>query len=120
MDMTHVFDPEYIKLAKMVGQAQGLKLNEGVYFYMTGPQYETPAEIRAIRALGGDVVGMSTAPECIVARHAGMRTLGISLVTNMAAGVLDQPLTEEEVLREAEKAKGYFSKLILGFLEEAN
>ncbi|MDR1538858.1 MAG: purine-nucleoside phosphorylase [Clostridiales bacterium] len=115
-DMSHIFDASYLKLAKEIGSEQGLLLKEGVYFYMTGPQYETPAEIRAIRVLGGDVVGMSTAPECLAANHCGMRTLGISLVTNMAAGILDEPLTEEEVLSEAEKAKGYFSKLVLEFL----
>ncbi len=115
-DMSHTFDTDYIELAKKVGEEQGLKLKEGVYFYMTGPQYETPAEIRAIRTMGGDVVGMSTVPECIVANHAGMKILGVSLVTNMAAGVLDKALSEEEVLEEAAKARDYFSNLLMGFL----
>ncbi|MDR1639909.1 MAG: purine-nucleoside phosphorylase [Clostridiales bacterium] len=119
-DMSRIFDPEYAKIIKRIGETEGQEIKDGVYFYMTGPQYETPAEIRAIRILGGDLVGMSTAPECLAARHMGMRTLGLSLVTNMAAGVLDQPLSEEEVLREAEKAKARFSRLVLGFLKEAD
>ncbi len=117
-DMTFTFSKDFRTLAKAMGKKQGLDLKEGVYFYTTGPQYETPAEIKAIRMMGGDMVGMSTVPECLTARHCGMEILGISLVTNMAAGVLDQPLTEEEVLREAAKAAGYFSKLILDFLAE--
>ncbi len=119
-DMSYTFDKDYRELAQEAGKEQGLVLKEGVYFYTTGPQYETPAEIRAIRILGGDVVGMSTVPECLTANHMGLKILGISLVTNMAAGVLDQPLSEKEVLDEAEKARGYFSKLILNFLEKAN
>jgi purine-nucleoside phosphorylase len=118
-DMSYLFDAEYRSLFKSIGAKNGVELNEGVYFYTTGPQYETPAEIRAIRILGGDVVGMSTAPEVIAARHCGMRILGVSLVTNMAAGVLDKPLSEQEVLDEAEKAKGIFTRLILEFLEAA-
>ena len=118
-DMSYTFDRDYRELAKLIAKGQGMDLKEGVYFYTTGPQYETPAEIRAIRALGGDVVGMSTAPECIAANHMGMKILGVSLVTNMAAGVLDAPLSEREVLEEAEKARGYFSELILSFIERA-
>jgi len=118
-DMSYTFDRGYRHLLKQIGKEHGLNLREGVYFYMTGPQYETPAEIRAVRVLGGDVVGMSTVPECIAANHAGMRILGISLVTNMAAGVVDAPLTEQEVLDEAEKARGYFSRLVLDFTERA-
>ena len=116
-DMGRVFDRDYIRLAKEIAGEQGLALKEGVYFYATGPQYETPAEIRAFRTLGGDVVGMSTVHECICAAHAGMKILGISLVTNMAAGVLDQPLSEEEVIREAEAARDRFSRLLLAFLQ---
>jgi purine-nucleoside phosphorylase len=116
-DMSYVFDREYISLLKELAAEQNTKLHEGVYFYATGPQYETPAEIKAFRILGGDVVGMSTVHECTTANHAGMKILGISLVTNMAAGVLEQKLTEEEVLEAGEKAKGYFAKLIISFLE---
>ncbi len=115
-DMTYTFDKDYRDLALKIGKEQGMDLKEGVYFYTVGPQYETPAEIKAIRVLGGDVVGMSTVPECLAANHIGMKILGISLVTNMAAGVLDQPLSEQEVLDEGAKAKDYFSKFLLEFL----
>ena len=117
-DMSHVFDREYLNLIKQIAGEQDMTLREGVYFYTTGPQYETPAEIRAFRLLGADVVGMSTVHECICAAHAGMTILGISLVTNMAAGVLDKPLSEEEVIREAEAAKDRFSRLLLAFLQK--
>ena len=116
-DMSKVFDREFISVLKSAASDMGERIREGVYFYMTGPQFETPAEIRAIRTLGADVVGMSTVPECIVANHAGIRILGITLVTNMAAGMLDQPLSAEEVLEAGEKAKEKFSRLILRFLE---
>ena len=118
-DMGHVFDRGYLDLIGEIAREQGTTLRQGVYFYATGPQYETPAEIRAFRILGGDVVGMSTVHECFCAAHAGMKILGISLVTNMAAGVLDQPLSEEEVIREAEAAKDRFSRLLLTFLQRA-
>jgi len=118
-DMTYVFDRDYLKLIKKIAAEQGLTLREGVYFYATGPQYETPAEIRAFRLLGADLVGMSTAPECICAAHAGMRILGISLVTNMAAGVLDKPLSETEVIEAANAAADRFSRLLLTFLQRA-
>jgi purine-nucleoside phosphorylase len=117
-DMTYVFDKDYLKLIKEVAKEQDITLREGVYFYVTGPRYETPAEIRAFRLLGADVVGMSTVPECISAAHAGMKILGISLVTNMAAGVLDKPLSEKEVLEAAHAAQDRFSRLILTFLEK--
>ena len=117
-DMSYVFDRGYIQLLKETASEQGVTLKEGVYFYSTGPQYETPAEIRAFRLLGADVVGMSTVHECIAAAHAGMKILGISLVTNMAAGVLDRPLTEQEVLDEAALAQERFSRLLLGFLQK--
>ena len=116
-DMSRVFDREYISILLDIAREQGTPLREGVYFYATGPQYETPAEIRAFRFLGGDVVGMSTVQECMAAAHTGMRILGVSLVTNMAAGVLDKPLSEEDVLREAEAAKDRFSRLLLAFLQ---
>lgn len=116
-DMSHVFDRDYINLLKEIAKEQGVILREGVYFYATGPQYETPAEIRAFRLLGGDVVGMSTVHECICAAHAGMKILGISLVTNMAAGVLDKPLTEKEVIDEAMASQGRFSRLLTAFLQ---
>ena len=116
-DASHLYTPRLQALAREVAAAQGLPLREGVYFYCFGPQYETPAEIRAVRALGGDAVGMSTAPEVIVAAHCGMEVLGFSLMTNMAAGILDQPLSEQEVLDAAEAARETFSALVLGCLE---
>ena len=116
-DMTYVFDRDLRETFKAVAAAQGESVAEGVYFYMTGPQYETPAEIRAIRALGGDAVGMSTVPEVIAANHCGMKILGVSLVTNMAAGVLDQPLSGQEVIEAANAASARFEKLMIAFLE---
>jgi purine-nucleoside phosphorylase len=115
-DMTHVFDRDYLRLIREIAAEQGITVREGVYFCATGPQYETPAEIRAFRLLGADLVGMSTVYECISAAQAGMRILGISLVTNMAAGGLDKPLTEEEVIEEALAAQDRFSSLLLTFL----
>jgi purine-nucleoside phosphorylase len=100
------------ELAKAEAEKQGIDLKEGVYFYATGPQFETPAEIRAMRILGGDAVGMSTVTEAITAAHCGMEVLGISLITNMAAGVLDQPVTTEEVDLEGRKAKDKLERLI--------
>lgn len=97
-DMSAAYDPELRKLAREVAWELGLSLKEGVYLAALGPSYETPAEIRAFRAWGADLVGMSTVPEVIAARHAGMRVLGISLVTNLAAGVSATPLSHEEVL----------------------
>ncbi|MGI6665635.1 MAG: purine-nucleoside phosphorylase [Christensenellaceae bacterium] len=117
-DMSHVFSPGLRNTAKSIAAEMSLSLQEGVYFYFTGPQYETPAEIRAVRMLGADAVGMSTVPECIAARHAGMEILGVSLVTNMAAGVLNQTLSEAEVLKSAAQAKPYFSAFILRCLDK--
>ena len=95
-----------------------IPLREGVYFYCYGPQYETPAEVRAARILGADAVGMSTAPEVIVAGHCGMQVLGFTLLSNMAAGILDQPLSEQEVLDAAEACKDKFSRLVLSCLKK--
>uniref|UniRef100_UPI003FED744A phosphorylase family protein n=2 Tax=Oscillospiraceae TaxID=216572 RepID=UPI003FED744A len=87
-------------------------LRQGVYMYFPGPQYETPAEVRAARVLGADAVGMSTVPEAIVAAHCGMDVLGFTLCTNMGAGVLDQPLSSDEVLAAAATAGPQFSALV--------
>ena len=116
-DMSTVYTPALRDLARQAAQETDVHLNEGVYMYFPGPQYETPAEIRAARLLGADAVGMSTVPEAIAARHCGMDILGFSLATNMAAGILDQPLTEQEVLETGEACKAMFSKLMLRVLQ---
>ena len=116
-DASKLYTPRLQTLARQVAAQQGISLREGVYFYCYGPQYETPAEVRAARILGGDAVGMSTAPEVIVAGHCGMEVLGFTLLSNMAAGILDQPLSEQEVLDAAAAAKDRFSALILGCLK---
>ena len=116
-DMTHIYPEALRHTARKAASELGLTLREGVYFYCTGPQYETPAEIRAVRLLGGDAVGMSTVPEAIAARHCGMNTLGISLITNMAAGILDVLLSEQEVLDAAAEASKRFTALVLRCLE---
>ncbi|MCD7919458.1 MAG: purine-nucleoside phosphorylase [Clostridiales bacterium] len=116
-DSGQVYTPALRALAGQVAAKQGIPVEHGVYLFMPGPQYETPAEIRAARLLGADAVGMSTVPEAVVASHAGMGVLGISLLTNMAAGILDTPLSEEEVLTAAEAGREKFSALVLGCLE---
>lgn len=116
-DMSKVYTPALRELAKKAAAEVGVKLNEGVYMYFPGPQYETPAEIRAARLLGADMAGMSTVPEAIAARHCGMDILGFSLATNMAAGILEQPLSEEEVLETGEACKATFSRLMLQILK---
>ena len=117
-DASHLYTPRLRELARQTAQELGIPLREGVYFYCYGPQYETPAEVRAARVLGGDAVGMSTAPEVIVAGHCGMEVLGLTLLSNMAAGILDQPLSEQEVLDAAEAAKEKFSGLIRACLRK--
>ena len=111
-DMTREFDPELIEIAKKAAAERGLTLREGVYMWFSGPSFETPAEIRMARILGADAVGMSTVPEVIVARHCGMRVLGISCVTNMAAGVDDAPLDHVDVLAVGERVRAGFYGLI--------
>ena len=117
-DMSHVYTPALQTAARQSAKELGLPLREGVYCYFPGPQFETPAEVRAARILGADAVGMSTAPEAITAAHAGMNVLGFTLLSNMAAGILDQPLSGEEVNATAERSKGKFSQLILKCLEK--
>ena len=95
---------------------QGAPIQHGVYVAVLGPSYETPAEIRAFRTLGADAVGMSTAPEAIVARHMGMDVLGISCITNAAAGVFPEPLHHEEVMETARQVKGQFIALLEGII----
>ena len=116
-DMTWVYSRRLGSIARAVAEENGITLREGVYMFFPGPQYETPAEVRAARILGADVCGMSTVPEATVAAHAGMETLGLSLCTNMAAGMLAKPLSGEEVIASADAAAPRFSKLVLGILE---
>jgi purine-nucleoside phosphorylase len=97
-DMSEAYCPRYREIAREVARELGIRLNEGVYAAVLGPSYETPAEIRYLRAIGADLVGMSTVPEVIVANHMGIKALGISCVTNMAAGILPQKISHEEVL----------------------
>lgn len=117
-DSSHLYTPALQDVAREAAAELGISLREGVYMYFPGPQYETPAEIRMARILGGDAVGMSTAPEVIVAAHCGMEVLGFTLLSNMAAGILDQPLSEQEVLDAAAAARERFSALVLNCLKK--
>ena len=117
-DMSKAYSPRMINIAKECFKKHGIKINEGVYISMSGPAYETPAEIRAARVLGADAVGMSTVPEVITANHAGIEVIGISCITNMAAGVLDKPLSHKEVISTAEAVKDKFIKLIKSLIKE--
>lgn len=111
-DMSAAYDRSLQKLAMVCAERVGIDLKNGVYSYCKGPSFESPAEIKALRILGADAVGMSTVPEVIVARHMGMRVLGISCITNMAAGILDQPLTHEEVMETGKSVEQKFSSLV--------
>jgi purine-nucleoside phosphorylase len=111
-DMTAAYDKRFRELTLAEGRLLGINLGEGVYAAVAGPSYETPAEVRYLRSIGADLVGMSTVPEVIAARHSGLRVLGISCVTNAAAGVLDQPLDHKDVLETADRMKGQFTGLL--------
>lgn len=111
-DMSSAYDKEYLQLAREAAEALGLSVQSGVYVGNTGPAYETPAEIRMLRTWGGDAVGMSTVPEVMIANHAKMRVLGISCISNMAAGILDQPLTHDEVIETTDKVKQDFLRFV--------
>lgn len=115
-DMSHVYTPALQSVARQTAAELAIPLREGVYMFFPGPQYETPAEVRAARTLGADAVGMSTVPEAITAAHCGMEVLGFTLCTNMAAGVLDQPLSSDEVLSAAAEAGPRFAALVKGCL----
>lgn len=111
-DMSKAYNPELRELAQQVASEQNVSLQQGVYLAYSGPSYETPAEIRAFRTLGADLVGMSTVPEVIVAHHCGIRVLAISLVTNMAAGILDVKLDEQEVIDTAAQQGAVLQNLV--------
>ena len=115
-DMTGSYSPELRRLAAEVAAEKGRQLQEGVYAAFAGPTYETPAEVRMARAVGADLVGMSTVPEVIAARYLGIEVLGLSMVTNMAAGILDQPLSHEDVVETAARAAPWLSTLLEGIL----
>ena len=118
-DQSYVYDREFISTILSCADELGIQIHKGVYAYTRGPQYETPAEIRALRALGADAVGMSTVAEAIVASHSGMRILAVSCITNYAAGITSNPLSHEEVMTNANNAsknsialmEKFFSKL---------
>lgn len=111
-DMSEAYSKGYREIARAAGKEMGLDLPEGVYAAVPGPSYETPAEIRYLRTIGADLVGMSTIPEAIAANHMGMKVLGISCVTNAAAGVLDRKLNHTEVLEVGERMKGTLIELL--------
>ncbi len=111
-DMSHIYDEELIKLVKECGEELNIKLHQGIYYQMPGPQYESPAEVRTARILGGDAVGMSTGCEAIAARHMGIKVLGISCISNLAAGISPTPLSEQEVIEAGERVAPIFSGLV--------
>jgi purine-nucleoside phosphorylase len=117
-DMTHAYSKEYRTLVLTAAQALGKSVHEGVYAALLGPSYETPAEIRYLRAIGADLVGMSTIPEVIAARQMGIKVLAISCVTNMAAGILDKLISHEEVLETGRRVRGDFVALVRAVLPE--
>jgi purine-nucleoside phosphorylase len=116
-DMTEVYSQRLRAIAHEAARAAGVPVSRGVYVAVHGPSYETPAEIRFLRTIGADAVGMSTVPEAIAARHMGMEVLGLSCITNMAAGVLPQPLDHNEVLATARRVRGSFIALLEGIIE---
>lgn len=119
-DTSETFDKELsYKLKEIIKKHVG-KVQEGVYAYMQGPTFETPAEIRALRILGADSVGMSTVPEAVVANHCGIKSVGVTCITNMAAGVLNEKLSHEDVTRTAELVKSKFKEIVKDFIKEIN
>ena len=117
-DVSRMYTPRLRELALRLAKDTALRVHEGVYFFMPGPQFETPAEIRAIRLLGGDAVGMSTVTEALTAAHCGIELLGFSVITNMAAGMLDQPLTTEEVSETGRMVEERFSAYLKSVIRE--
>ena len=117
-DMTYTYSPRLRDSARKNASELGIRLQEGVYFYFTGPQFETPAEIKAARLLGGDAAGMSTVYEAIAASHCGMEVLGLSLMTNMAAGVLPEKLSGSDVVETANRMKKPFSELVMACIAD--
>jgi purine-nucleoside phosphorylase len=116
-DMSDVYSARLRKIADEAARARGVPISHGIYVALHGPSYETPAEIRYLRTIGADAVGMSTVPEAIAARHMGLEVLGISCITNMAAGVLPKPLVHDEVMETARRVRGSFIALLEGIIE---
>jgi purine-nucleoside phosphorylase len=116
-DMSEVYSARLRTIADAAAKAKGVPVSHGIYIAVHGPSYETPAEIRFFRTIGADAVGMSTVPEAIAARHMGIEVLGISCITNMAAGVLPQPLVHDEVMETARRVRGAFIALLEGIIE---
>lgn len=116
-DLSEAYSKDLIKTAEQVARQEGILLRKGIYAAMTGPSYETPAEIKFLKTIGADAVGMSTVPEVIVARHMGVEVLGISCITNMAAGILAQPLDHSEVVEIAAQVRPDFIKLMRGIIK---
>ncbi|TCP69914.1 purine-nucleoside phosphorylase [Baia soyae] len=117
-DMSTAYTPELVEVAKRVAADQGVTVQQGVYAGISGPTYMTPAELIMLRNMGGDAIGMSTVPEVIVARHAGMKVLGITCITDMAIGEALEPLTHEQVVEVANRTKPIFMNLVQGILKE--
>ncbi len=118
IDMTEAYSRDYRRIALHAARKVGIDIREGIYVGLLGPSYETPAEIRFLRTIGADLVGMSTVPEVIVARQMGIKVLAISCVTNMAAGILDKPLSHEEVLETGRRVAGQFTALLREVIPE--
>src|SRR5205085_6690102 len=116
-DMSEAYPASLRDVAKDVARQNNIKVQEGVYLFLSGPTYETPAEIRAFRTLGADAVGMSTVPEVIAMSHMDIACLGISCITNMAAGVLNQKLSHIEVMETTQRVQKEFTALMLGIIE---
>lgn len=117
-DMSNAYDKELRRKVKAIAQNLNIPVQEGVYAWFSGPTYETPAEVKMAQILGADAVGMSTAPEVIVANHSGIKVIGISCLTNMAAGILDQPLSHTEVMETSELAREKFINLMKNIVKE--
>jgi purine-nucleoside phosphorylase len=117
-DMSNAYDKELRNRVREIAKSHNIMLQEGVYAAMSGPTYETPAEVRMVRILGGDAVGMSTVPEVIIAVHSGIKVIGISCMTNMASGILDQPLCHDEVVETSSKVRDTFIKLMRNVIKD--
>jgi inosine/guanosine/xanthosine phosphorylase family protein len=118
-DMSRAYDPELRARLRRAAEAAGVAVTSGIYLYTTGPNFETPAEVRMFVALGADAVGMSTVPECLAAVHCGMKVVALSVITNLAAGLATQPLTHDETLREAAKAYDRVERLLMAYFSSA-